>query len=115
MPAFSWCPLLFGELYDINGEYVAVDAKEGDKMATSRTFEILWGKFENEQRAFEALELKISGNEIATDEIFKRLNIIKKNLEEISIRAQKELRDPWEEEMMIKSTDELLKKVVAFF
>ena len=81
-------------------------------MATSRTFEILWGKFENEQRAFDALRFKISENKIAEDDKSKRLSIIKNNLEEIVARAQKELRDPWEEEMIIKSADDLSEKVV---
>ena len=81
-------------------------------MATSRTFEILWGKFENEQRAFDTLRFKISENKIAEDDKSKRLSIIKNNLEEIVVRAQKELRDPWEEEMIIKSADDLSEKVV---
>lgn len=80
-------------------------------MATSRTFEILWGKFENEQRAFDALRFKISENKISTEDKSKRLAIVKKNLEEIIARAQKELRDPWEEEMMIKSAEDLLTNV----
>ncbi|MBR2767087.1 hypothetical protein IKD67_03350 [Candidatus Saccharibacteria bacterium] len=80
-------------------------------MATSRTFEILWGKFENEKRALESLESKISENKISADEKSKRLNITKKNLEDIAAKAQERLRDPWEEEMMIKSVDELMKEV----
>lgn len=81
-------------------------------MATSRTFEILWGKFENEQRAFDTLRFKISENKITEDDKSKRLSIIKNNLEEIVVRAQKELRDPWEEEMIIKSANDLSEKVV---
>lgn len=80
-------------------------------MATSRTFEVLWGKLENEKTAFESLKSKISEGKISTDEELKRLTIIKKNLEEITAKAQDRLRDPWEEEMMIKSVDELIKTV----
>ena len=81
-------------------------------MATSRTFEVLWGKLENEKTAFESLESKISEGKVSADEKSKRLAIIKKNLEEITAKAQERLRDPWEEEMMIKSVDELMKEVV---
>lgn len=81
-------------------------------MATSRTFEVLWGKLENEKTAFESLESKISEGKVSADEESKRLAIIKKNLEEITAKAQERLRDPWEEEMMIKSVDELMKEVV---
>ena len=84
-------------------------------MATSRTFEVLWEKLENEQTAFDALLLKRSKDEVATDEESKGLAIIKRNLEEILIKAQKELRDPWEEEMIAKTVDELSKKIVAIF
>ena len=84
-------------------------------MATSRTFEVLWEKLENEQTAFDALLLKRSKDEVATDEESKGLAIIKRNLEEILIKAQKELRDPWEEEMIAKAVDELSKKIVAIF
>lgn len=80
-------------------------------MATSRTFEVLWGKLENEKTAFESLESKISEGKVSPDEKSKRLAIIKKNLEEITAKAQERLRDPWEEEMMIKSVDELMEKV----
>ena len=80
-------------------------------MATSRTFEVLWGKLENEKTAFESLESKISEGKVSPDEKSKRLAIIKKNLEEITAKAQERLRDPWEEEMMIKSVDELMKEV----
>ena len=80
-------------------------------MATSRTFEVLWGKLENEKTAFESLESKISEGKVSADEESKRLAIIKKNLEEITAKAQERLRDPWEEEMMIKSVDELMKEV----
>ena len=80
-------------------------------MATSRTFEVLWGKLENEKTAFESLESKISEGKVSADEKSKRLAIIKKNLEEITAKAQERLRDPWEEEMMIKSVDELMKEV----
>ena len=80
-------------------------------MATSRTFEVLWGKLENEKTAFESLESKISEGKVSADEESKRLAIIKKNLEEITAKAQERLRDPWEEEMMVKSVDELMKEV----
>ena len=84
-------------------------------MATSRTFEILWGKFENEQTAFESLKSKSQNSDIPAEKKSERLNIIKKNLEDIIVRAQNELRDPWEEDMMIKSADVLLKEVILFF
>lgn len=82
-------------------------------MATSRTFEILWGKLENEQRAFDALRFRISENKIPAEDKAKRLSIIKNNLEAIISRAQKELHDPWEEEMVIKSAEELLNNVTS--
>lgn len=77
-------------------------------MATSRTFEILWEKLENERTAFDSLYK--SG--VATDEEnFKRLTIIKRNLDNIMTRAQKGLRDSWEQEEITMAAKELLATV----
>ena len=77
-------------------------------MATSRTFEILWEKLENERTAFDSL----FKNDIATsEESLKRLTIIKRNLDDILRRAQKGLRDPWELEEITMAAKELMNTV----
>ena len=77
-------------------------------MATSRTFEILWEKLENERTAFDSL----FKNGIATaEESFKRLTIIKRNLEDVKMKAERGLRDPWEHEEITTATDALFTTV----